>query len=238
MYLRYSNFAFSTGEAFPSFFRQIRRYNQRGRAQSIIKTVQVQGEVIATSQAGCESRVAQILTALELEGGSVDWIDDTGQQTHISLPSVGSYGVRILENTLTMEEAKAHWATGVPFQVTFEAEYGISDGDRYVFYQETIGKIGNGGPRIVIQELDNGPPIEQIVSTHTPVQMVQQGTAVGARAYPPFPVPIFGCDSTEQVQFYDTPEVNGLVYENYPIRWSYRKTLNTAPSLVPPNFPG
>lgn len=238
MYLTYGNtLTFTAGEAWPVFFGQQRRYNPRGMAQSVVKTMQVEGTIIASGQAAINTRVGQILTALELEGGSAIFHMDTGADTHIALPSAGSRGVRILQNTLTMEEGKAHFATGLPFSITFEAEYPIADLDPYVEYQETITRAGTGGPRKVWQELDFGVSIEQIVSTNTPVTYTQQGFAVGASGYPPFPPAIYGYDDPDNSISYDAPQRDGLVYINFPIRWNYRKTVQGNQGLQPPNYP-
>ena len=88
-----------------------------------------------------------------------------------------------------------------------------------------------------MQELDSGECIEQTVSTNTPVVYIQQGVAVGASGYPPFPSPLYGIDNPDVSQFYDTPEVSGLSFINWPIRWNYRKTSTTNQGLAPPTYP-
>lgn len=238
MQLKYANFLFQPGEAYPAYFGQRRVYGPRGRAQSLVKRVDVRGEILANGQTSINTRVGQILSALALEGGEVVFLKDDGSDTHIKLPAAGARGIRIVENSLTMEEGKAHFATALPFAMAFEAEYAIADGDPYVSYQETITKIGNGGPRTIIQELDYGPPVEQVVATHTPVTIVQQGVAVGASGYPTFPVPLFGSDAPDESRSYETPEISGYAATNFAIRWSYRKTFTNNPSLVAPYYPG
>lgn len=237
MQLKYANFLFSAGEAYPAFFGQRRVYNNRGRAQSLVKRIDVRGEIIAVGQLAINTRIGQILDALSLEGGSVAFLMDSGAETHIRMPAAGSRGVRIVENTLSEEEGRAHFATGHPFSIAFEAEYGIADSDPYVQYEETITKIGNGGQRTVIQELDTGQPVEQVVATNTPVVMLQDGFAVGASGYPPFPVPIYGVDNPDVSVSRSTPQLNGTTYTNFPIRWSYRKTLTADTGLTGPNYP-
>jgi len=138
---------------------------------------------------------------------------------------------------LGLVEGKALFATALPFSITFEAEYPISDGDGLVVYQESITQIGNGGPRTVVQELDSGACIEQTVSTHTPVVMQQQGFAVGAFAYPTFPHPIYGVDNPDMARTYEAAEINGTTGTNFPIRWNYTKTLPYAPTLIAPGVP-
>lgn len=237
MYLQYDNFSFNPGEAFPAFFGQQRRYNQRGRAQSVVKRLQVQGEIVANGQDAINTRAGQILSALELEGGTVVFKKDGGGDTHIKLASAGSFGVRILQNTLEMQEARAHFATALPFSITFEAEYPVSDGDPIVDYRETIGHIGTGGPRHVFQELDEGAPVEQWVSTHSPVTIIQQGFSVGYSGYLTFPEPLYpaAVDQPDGYQhFRDNPEVSGLAFINWPIRWSYRMTLSYLPPVNAP----
>jgi hypothetical protein len=235
MYLTYGTFAFNTGETLVSFFGQARRYNQRGWAQSKVLRMVVEGEIVASGQAAINTRMAAIQDALAVEGYTVAFRFDSGAETRYKLDGPSSRGVRILELAFQQQEGKAHFATGLPFTITFEAEYGISDLDPYVSFQETVGRIGNGGPRVVWQELDYGEPVPQTVSTNTTVTIVQQGTAVGASGWPPFPRPLWEpIDNPEESVFSDSPELDGLAYVNWPIRWSYRTTLNYHPGIIRP----
>ena len=233
MYIKYGPFQFNEGEAWPTSLTQGRQYNPRGRAQLLRKRLSIRGLVRVTGQSAITTRVDQILAALSAEGFSAGFYQDDNSPTSFYLDGPSSRGVRIVENSLLAEEGKAHYVNALPFSITFEADYGINDGDNLVIYSETITRIGNGGPREVVTELDSGVPYVETVSTHTPVIVVQQGNAVGASSAPSPPVPIFGVDSAEDVQSYGRPRLDGVVFTDYQTRWSYRKTLPTAPAFGP-----
>jgi|GEM_PF-6580968 len=236
MIFQYSGFPSETAEAMPETFTVQRRYNARGFAQTLVKTMVVRVDIIKTSQATVHARLVQWRDALELEGGSARFILDGGGDSIYSLPSAGSRGVRILNNDFWTEDGKAHYATGHPLRVTFQAEYLISDSDPYVHFRESVTKIGNGGPRYVMQELDGGTPIQQIVSLTTPVVVIQAGEAIGAAAYPPIPSSMFPgfLDNPEEAISRESARRDGPSLVDWPIRWQYRHTLNFNPGVISP----
>lgn len=240
MILRYGGYSFEDAECLPAFYGRARQYNQRGRTQSVIKRLQIQGEIIAASQSLIDARVRQIESALALEGATVVLLLDSGSESAYKLDSGSSIsGVKITDGpNFPQEDGKAHYATGQPFNMTFEAEYLVSDGDPLVAYSESITKIGNGGPRVVWPELDNGPSIPQIVSTHTNVTVIQAGSAVGAAAYPfaYIPGPVFpqNLDNPDETTTVETPRLTGSGFVDFPLNWVYRMTLNANPGVVIP----
>jgi hypothetical protein len=242
MIFRYAGYDHDNAECLPTFYGSFRRINDRGRTQSRVWRLAVSGEIVAVGQSAINARIAEIKNAYALEGGTAVLLKDDGSESEYRLSSSGSIsGVRIVDGpNFTMEEGKAHWATGLPFNVTFEAEYFVSDGDPLISYQETITKIGNGGPRVVWVELDNGPPVSQIVSTHTPVIVIQAGQAVGAAAYPYSYVPGYlfpaNLDNPDEVNVHEHPRQSGNGHVDWTLSWVYRYTLNANPGNASPQL--
>jgi hypothetical protein len=239
MIFQYGSFTSETAEALPELFTAQRVYNPRGHAQFVRKTLVVRFDVVKTSQSTVHARLLQLASAFELEGGTPRFTLDAGGDSIYVLPSAGSRGVRIVQSDFWTEDGKAHYATGHPARVTFQAEYTISDADPLVHFRESITRIGNGGQRTVMQELDFGAPIQQIVSQSTPVTVIQSGEAVGASAYPLsfVPPPLYEgyLENPEEAISTESPRIDGLVATDYVIRWNYRMTLNFNPGFLIPS---
>lgn len=89
-------------------------------------------------------------------------------------------------------------------------------------WNESLTFIGNGGPRVILQDVIDGSPVEQVVTPATKVRVVQSGTAVGFIRPPLFPAPIFGTPVSESVQqVIQSPVRTSQGYMQYPISWSY-----------------
>ncbi len=181
-------------------------------------------------------KAGQILNALALDGGDAVLHQTAGVIALLNTGSIG--GVRVVERPAFLaQDGKGHWATGVPFRITFECDYPkFTDG--LVSYSESITKVGDGGPRRVMLELDNGIPVTQTVSSNTPIQIIQSGTAVGFLAYPTVNDPIFPnaiLAPEDRAVTPDTPRLARDTYVDWPIRWTYRMTLDS-PTSVPYPF--
>lgn len=232
MIVKYGSFSFDDNETMVSAFRAVRIYNQRGLPAVIRRQMVIEGEIIAANTAAIDARVQQIRSAFAIDGAAAGLYQSDGTPTQFQLPTAGSLGgVRIVEEpSFSLDDGRAHYATGLPFRVVLEADYPEVGGGGLVAYNETITRIGNGGPRRLTIELDNGVPAEQIVSTNTPVVILQSGEAVGFSAYPAFNTPILPAyvDLPDgYVTSAGAPQLSGTVFINYPIRWQYRMTLPT-----------
>lgn len=238
MIVRYGSFDFADNEALVSFFGQARSYNDRGRTQQLRKRMTIEGEIIGASTAAIDARVAQIKDAFAVEGGTAVLLTSAGVETQFKLDSSAYSGVRIVEGpSFFVQEGKAHYTTGLPFHITLEGDYLVNDGDGLISYSETITHVGDGGPRRVLVELDNGPAQEQIVSTNTNVTIVQSGEAVGMASYPDINAPTFpeAIDRPDGIQISrGSPRLEGLTHVDWPVRWSYRMSLNYLPGLPNP----
>lgn len=234
MRFEYGPYRHPESECLVTYFGSRRVYNPRGRAQRMLQQMVVEGTIVAAGQAAIESRRREIEQAYALEGQRATLYSDAGSPTY-QLDS--PLGVRVLDLTWLQEDGKAHYATGLPFRITLEAENTIDDGDTLVSYVETVTRVGTGGPRVLWPELDNGPAIPQIVASNPNVVIVQEGEAVGSLAYPAFSLPLFlppNLDEAGMIQSRSTPRVDGLGLTDWPIRWQYTFTFNSAQPLPIP----
>lgn len=238
MVFKYGTFSFADGECLVTFFGRQQRVNSRGIPQTNVYTMVVEGEIIASGQAAIDARARLITTALSLDGGSAVLLTDGGNETVYYLGAANAHYVRVSNMSFLQQDGKAHYATGLPFTFTIEAEYGaLSDG--LVSYEERVTIIGTGGPRRVWPELDNGPAIEQVTSTHSNVTVIQSGAAVGSLAYPVFPQPFYP-NAIGGPEDYQTtrvsPRRDGQAFVDWPISWTYRMTLLSAGQIPPPTY--
>jgi hypothetical protein len=239
MRLEYKTQLLADAECLITYNGGQRVYGPRGIATSFVQTWIIEGEIVAANQAAVEVRRKQIDVIFSSEGGLGDTarlLADDGTPTYILSGNKG--GIKVLEFAWLQEEAKAHFATGLPFRVRLAGESFISDNDNLLAYEETVTRIGNGGPREVYVELQNGPPVRQITATHTPITIIQRGSAVSERwvtndDYQAFNTPLFPDnlinpeEATERI----APSLDGLSYVHPTVRWNYIFVFNTAEQL-------
>lgn len=229
MYFKYGTYQHPFGECMVSEYSATRMYHRRGRAYILRRRMTVVGEIIADTPSLISSRVREIKYVYSFDGGDAVLQDANMNSTAIFLSSLTSItGVRVVEGpNFPQAENQAHFVTGLPFNVTLEADYLIQSGGLMEF-KETLRKVGNGGPRRIVIEVDSGPPVVQYTTTHTPVKIMQEGRAVGIGEYPVPGAPLFpdavdypdGCSVEEE-----SPTLYGNSYLAYPVSWAYTMTL-------------
>lgn len=240
MIIKYSGQQLIDHEAMVTYFGGQVVFNGRGRPQLFRRQMVIEGEIVAASASAINSRVRTIENIFGLNGGICALLQSDGTETDFVIGDGALGGCRVVQPpSFSLQDGKAHFTTGLPFSIVLEADYTISDGDTLVSYEETITKIGQGGPRRVTIELDNGPPVEQVVSQYTPIVVVQSGQAVGWGGYPTINDPIY----PTQVDLPDgyqltrgSARLNGATYTEYPVQWSYRMTLLNDQSIPNPTF--
>lgn len=233
MRFQYGSFRFEDAECLITFNGGQRRYTPRGMADRIVRTWTVEGEILAANSAAIETRRRLIEANLAVEGRRAVLLQDDGAEAYV-LDS--PLGVRIRQLAWFQEEAKAHFATALPFRIVLEGEEILSDGDSLVAYSERITRLGNGGPRTVVVELQNGPPVKQITAQQTAVTLIQQGEAVGSFAYPYANPPIYPSElsNPDEAVTKIAPQRDGLGFTNHAIQWNYIMTFTSAVPLPNP----
>lgn len=237
MICSYAGFNFDDHEAAVTYFGAQRLYSPRDSLMVVRKRCVIQGEIIAAGQRAISIRLNQILEAFALDGGKFQLYTTAGETTPVTLGESGSIsGCRVVDGpTVFTQEGKAHYTNGLPFQITLEADY-LASNTGLIFYEETITRIGQGRPRSVVVELDNGLPVEQTVSSNTPIVVVQRGTAVGLLSYPVPNIPLLPINTMrgpEDDQISESaPRRSRFADLEYPVSWLYRFTL-TSPVGIP-----
>lgn len=220
MRLKYGGNTLEDSECLITYNGAQRVYNARGKAWRMQRVWHIEGEIVASGQAAIESRRQIIEGYFQAEGGTAQLLNDSGQPTYVL---TGEFGVKVLELAWLQEEARAHFATALPFRIRLFAESIISDGDTLLAYEETVTRIGNGGPREVWVEIQNGPPVRQITAAQTSITIIQRGTAVGEYGWPLLNEPLFpeNLQNPEEATERIAPQRDGLLNVAYTVRWNY-----------------
>lgn len=164
---------------------------------------------------------------------------DDGSATDTKLLNSNSIsGVRVLELDFPEQYGGAEYATLRSFSFTAQAEY-LAGGDDTVRYSESVTVVGTGGPRFEMRVPVSGPPVKQILSTHTPVRATQSGEWTGLLKYPSnAPAPLWGAHEQEDRRVLRrlTPRVGSGGFFEYPIVWTY-EFLSAGPLTGRPGNP-
>lgn len=247
MIAAYGAFEFDDNSVTPIFSGAGKVYSSRNQAYIQRRRIVLEGEIIPnpdllTRFDELPDAIAfaknAVNNAFALDGGDFFFFTNDGGVAY-SLVNAGSIGgVRVKEGpTFLSQDGMAHWATGLPFSIALEADYPLLT-DGLLEYRETITRVGNGGQRVATIEVDSGPPVKQIVSTNTPITVLQTGEAVGMFSQPAFNLPIYSdptlLENPEEATGAEAPHLNGGTYMGYVSRWNYRFTLSTNIALPLP----
>lgn len=239
MYAVYGPFSHSSGAIGVSSHTKQKRYNSRGRAQTIVERLTMEGTIIGTGSTAAElqsnirSQIAGMVSAYSVDGYSGGLMHSDGTPSAHYLSSAGSIsGVRVVQPpSFGTSLGGGEYATGRSFTIGLEAEYLISDGDPLVNWQETITVIGNGGERLVMIETDNSLPLIQQVSMATPVYVEQRGQSIGSVNHIAYPGYLGGgliLDGPSEVKNSGTPRLAGSQFLDFPRSW-FRRYLSIGP---------
>jgi hypothetical protein len=236
---QYGSIPFADNSCTPVLLAARTIYSERAKPLMLRKHLVVSGEIIATGQVAIGIQVIAIQNALSLDGGDAFFRPSDSFGPQLGLFNTNSLaGVRVIERpSFTAQDGRAHWATGLPYHMAFEADYPAAT-DGIVSYKEEISTTGNnGGPRQVCLELDVGLPVIQTASESTPIIVLQSGEINGFLGYAAVNDPIFpnAILAPEDKQITETaPLAYGNAYTNFNRRWSYRMTLTTPGSIPSP----
>ena len=213
--------------------------SDRGKPLRYTHTLTVRGELEGDSQAELSAASAALQTALLTQYQDVVFLDDSGSPTDTALLNGTSIsGVRVVDLDFPNDYGGAEYATLRSFAFTAVADY-LAGPDDTVRYSESVAVTGTGGPVFWMRTPISGPPVKQIISTHSPVRATQSGEWVGLLSWPKvYPAPLWrDPENLEQrVTRKLTPRVGaGGMYE-FPIVWSY-SFESAGPLTGPPGNP-
>lgn len=229
MQLRYGGYPFDDNEVSIQIFRR-RIYSQRGRQVFTRHTFIITGVKQADTAAELTSKLAALELACLQDGADLRFYDNDGAPTAHGLISSGTInGVQTVGPVQYPGANPGVWGMQTEYvnkrtyRVIFQADY--VGADDLVEYQESITKIGTGGPQIIWQESLSGAPQFQQVKAQTKCLLIQQGYAIGLLSRPEpstplFPLPFF--KSERAMTRIEAPRYQGInISTHWPIHWRY-----------------
>jgi len=197
-------------------------YSPRGGVFAVVKTVQLAGELRATTQAAMTIEIDKLIDEYAIHDQDFVLLDDNSNETPHRLDSDGSKnGVRVIQPPSFTKGIEVYSLTRT-FAITLEATYVSDNAPELIQFVETISIQGNGGKDYAIVELLEGQPVIQTVRTATPVFVMQTGSAVGRTRYPNPSTPLsLGTAQGKRSKISKrTPDFIDGLFENYGIDWS------------------
>lgn len=173
-------------------------YNERGFAEKITVTLDIDFEIIRDGQASIKSRFDQIANAIRRNGRDVGFYHDGGARSAIFIVnSETASGVRIAQYPSIESDDGADYATHLKGNCGFTAEYlpsafgGNQNGGQgeVTGYSESVSVRGTGGPRYSVDVVDRGRPRRYKLADYTPVEASQQGSITVLSKTPFYPTP-------------------------------------------------
>lgn len=227
-------------EANLRLFRVVPLYSRRGFRWGVRNIMQIEGEILATSQADFQTKIGDLIAAYSVNGNDFAFFDNDGNITnHAILASAASSltGTKVIERSWPKHDG-SEWATKRTYRITIQGDFIDKEPSQdLLWYYETVRHIGTTGQRWKSWELDTGAPISQTVNQQTVQRIVQSGTAFGLTAQPSAPGSLLS--SLEHLDLREvepiSPRRERLGFYNYGIRWRYVHTSDTAQSLSPNN---
>lgn len=195
-----------------------------GQPLTYVHTINLSGEVEGDTQSECAAAEAAVQLAFSIPYQDFALLLDSGVASPTRLVNGTSIsGVRCLFLNWPNTYGGAEYATLRSFTAVFEAEYLAGTDDMLIDYSESVTVVGNGGPRKVIREAINAPPVEQIVSPNTAIRATQTGQAVGLLSYPSPANPLWPAAlvNPDQAVTKETPRPGTGRTLQWPISWNY-----------------
>ena len=228
MYLKYGDYTHGFGETAIAISAEA-ILDQNGLSFERRERWDVGGELQAASQADLTTAILALQAAYSSHGKDLRLLlaDGSTDSAHklLTAQCVGGTMVRVPPSF--PQGTHGQYSTFRSYNLAVEGivRFGVPQSLRQ--WDETIEFQGTGGPRMVVHEIRNGPPIVEIVSQATPIAAVQSGTAVGYDGYPAFPAPIWPdmLDHPNVAKARIEPQPVGTgasrALRNWTIRWLY-----------------
>lgn len=213
--------------------------NSHNQTLALRERVQVNVSLVAVNEADCTAQALALEAAVVKPGGDLVYLDSNGIVTSIVLRNAGSStGVSLCDPGIEWNGLTG--AEGITLKtatLAFDATYPVVNAGYLLEFRETLTFRG-GGPSRVCKRAVNTTPQSQMPYQFTEYYATQSGSAIGFRDEPFIPPPIQAWSAFEmgdQRQTSDTsPQPAGLIYENFPVSWSYQ-FVSPNPLLGVPN---
>lgn len=221
MYLRYGGYTHALNEASISI-NKVPVMAATGIRLGYTETWDIQGELFADDITALSTMITELEIAYATDGYDLVLLQNDGVTLtpHRLISAFSQNGVRIQDFSYPEGRGGAELNTQRTYRIRASATFILSTGYSFTNWNQQINYLGTGGPRYVVREYRNGPPILQKVSEATPCYATQSGSLESTISGVGPPPPILpGEDEPNRSITYSTrtgtPNLFGC-------QWSYR----------------
>lgn len=170
------------------------------------------------SPADIKAKISQFEQAFSIDGG--DFTATAGTtEVHAVRTADTATGLRVKAVSYPVGNG-TEWVNKRTVEVTLEYEYPLTDQaagglNGATEFSQTLAFTGTGGPRHMIQETMDGPPIKYQLAARTRCTCVQQGSAMSRIRRLTPPAPFFPADEKEDLRQISGPDNEGRISWQY-----------------------
>lgn len=192
MYFKYGSYQHPDNEVTLAQFQLSNKRNPRGFRTSSVFTIHITGEILGSGQSDLTTKIDALIAAYSDDFKDAGFYQDDDTPTPHLL--VSNHPNNLTGNVITYRSWPsgdlAEYATKRTFAIGIEAEFRNAY-SQFVFYEDNMEMVGDGGSAIRWVAQSNGLPILHQDSSSTPQMWIHSGTAVALDAYPLPPPPMF-----------------------------------------------
>lgn len=196
-----------------------------GKAKIHTRALHIEGEVKGADQDAVNTQIEALEDAIESLGSSGDvgltLNDGTTPSEHWLDGSNSQGGIRLV-NFQWLPCIGTQYATRRNFQLVVEADYLADAANNLIQFEETIRRVGTGGPVFIYQPVLVGPWRKVTIHTQSTYVLVQSGANIGYESLEPPASPLFSDEHLERrtIDQNTGSWINGKK-RNFTRTWSY-----------------
>lgn len=222
MLFRYGGYTHGVAEVILASISRSTEYSPRGLPLISKVSWTINGVIQGTSLSDLTTKLAALEAAYSKQRQNAGlYLTDGTPTVHQMQNGTAIGGVRSSGVSYPSGDG-VEYVTSRTYSVTLEADYEFTGNDLLEF-NETLSFQGTCGPKFVYLQTLNGPPEKQIVQQKTTMTATQSGSAMGYRARPSAPPPLWPKDEHEEARRIDktSPRVIAGESRDFGISWSY-----------------
>jgi hypothetical protein len=230
MFLKYGNYTASDGETTVVITKE-NRLNEAKVPIARVERWTIEGILHANDAAGLTVAINALETAFSVNGRRLALLlpDNSTESAHV----ISAASVPRIMRISYPDGSGPQYVNQRSYSIEIEAEIAIAGSgapggaNDLLKFEESVSIQGTGGPRRVIREYLNGPPIVQQTAQATAVYATQTGSATGYHGYYK-PMPIWPAheilDAREITKKNPKATKNqaGVILTDYEISWNFR----------------
>lgn len=139
-----------------------------------------------------DAKIRAMMLAYSVDGGNFICALPNGQDTvHSIYDSQTMDGVRVVQPPSFPVGGGAEYSSFRTYQIVLEARFQVANSPEVISFTETVTYRG-GGPRVILIETINGPPVRQVTNQMSVATCIQSGQIVTSTRYSSIiPPPIY-----------------------------------------------